>query len=825
MLLTSPAEKAFAVSADNLFEGADVTYTTDEASFEYSGQPAPMGVVSIVDATGEVYTPGADFSTADVDYTVRYFVDSNHNKKLDEGDSRLNVADNEGGKVAPIEVGNYFIVAMNETGYNNMKTGNMKTFVEGAGYVAKYFEVTHASLADAEAVNVVDADEGTYVEGFTYDAAKQNVGFVVDGKLLEEGKDYTVSFSDDPINAGEYTAALTGKGAYEGSTANVKFTIDKLDLSTAAIYAKTYKAGNNTSARFIDEVVVNGDTALSAVATWDQTRYYGADGKVYGSTDRPGYKELSSTKVDVAKGGYEFHAVPVNGADDKNVVGEAYVTLNFVDEVVAADDFLYDGVVMNDGEEDVAEGELNGSVLDQSKGEAYDASLFSIAGKKDVDFTVTPSTEEGNTVGAHTAVVEVTVPSDYSIGGSSQATYGVIAGLVDTAEMDAIAIIDGVNVPFGTTKKVIYDGEAVAPSITVSCGDKTLVAGTDYTVTYTDATGKAVDEMVNAGTYTVTLASDTYQIKGEPSFTLVIGKRSIAVAIDTNAESAQGEPGILYTGSAIEPTFTGTYTVEGEDRYVELDPSWYLLSGLQFMAPNADGYVPASAIQEVGDYKVNVSPTAECINYTWDAENGVKVSVIDTAYFTDVAADAWYSEAVYKAASADLKYMTGIAGTKLFMPENSINRAELAQVLFNMAGQARDLDKSYPTQFPDVDANAWYAQAIAWASTAGVVTGYEETGTFGPFDNATREAIATMLFRYAAAQGMDVSQRADLSAYTDASSVSPWAQDAVEWAVAEGIMGVDVTVLDPQGDAQRAQVAAMSVRLQPVAPETAGDRH
>ena len=58
---------------------------------------------------------------------------------------------------------------------------------------------------------------------------------------------------------------------------------------------------------------MNGDTALSAVATWDQTRYYGADGKVYGSTDRPGYKELSSTKMDVAKGGYEFHAVPVNG--------------------------------------------------------------------------------------------------------------------------------------------------------------------------------------------------------------------------------------------------------------------------------------------------------------------------------------------------------------------------------------------------------------------------------------------------------------------------------------------------------------------------------
>ena len=798
------------MSADNLFEGADVTYTTDEASFEYSGQPAPMGVVSIVDATGEVYTPGADFSTADVDYTVRYFVDSNHNKKLDEGDSRLNVADNEWGKVAPIEVGNYFIVAMNETGYNNMNTGNMKAFVEGDGYVAKYFEVTNASLSDAVAVNA-DFDTMTYTEGFTYDTQEQTVGFAVDGKLLDPDTDYTVSYNADPINAGDYTAALTGKGAYEGSTANVKFTINKLDLSKATIFAETYQAGDNTGNLFRDMVKVNGETALSAVANWDQTRYYGADGKVYGQKD-DGYKELATTTANVAKGGYEFHAVAK--ADDKNVTGEAYITLNFVEEVIAADAFLYDGDAIAD---------LNGKVFDQSKGEAYDADAFSIAGHKDTAFTVSLPTAEGNVAGEHTVVVTVTIPSDYSIGGGAQATFDVIAGTIDTAEMDVVAIIDGVNVPFGTTKTVFYDGEAVVPSIAVSCGDKALVAGTDYTVTYTDETGKAVEEMVNAGTYKVTIASDTYEVKGADSFTVVIAKRPLDVTIDTNAQNDQGESGILYTGSAINPTFTGKYTVEGEPRYVELDPSWYLLSGLQFMAPNADGYVPASAIQEVGDYKVNVSPTAECINYTWDAENGVRVSVIDTAYFTDVAADAWYSEAVYKA--ADLKYMTGIAGTKLFMPENSINRAELAQVLFNMAGQARDLDKSYPTQFPDVDANAWYAQAIAWASTAGVVTGYEETGTFGPFDNATREAIATMLFRYAAAQGMDVSQRADLSAYTDASSVSPWAQDAVEWAVAEGIMGVDVTVLDPQGDAQRAQVAAMSVRLQPVAPETAGDRH
>lgn len=817
----SPAGTAWAVNADNLFEGAEITYTTDDEALPYTGQPVAMGVVSVVDATGEVYTPG-DKPAGEVDYAVRYFVDSNHNKKLDSDDKRLDTTN--GGsdgwsKVAPTGVGSYFIVAMNETGYNNMNTGNMKTFVEGAGYVAKYFEVSTLSLADAQAVNVVDADEGTYVEGFTYDAAEQNVGFVVDGKLLEKGKDYTVSYDATPINAGEYTAHLTGENAYDGSKADVKFTIGKLDLSAATIVTTVFEAGEAISGSLGENAVINGDADLTIAKiaesidtdnTWKQVRYYGADGKVYGKGDT-GYTQINTTSP--AKGGYEFFAQAKAG--DPNVTGEAYVTFNVVDEVVPATSFEYDDVALYDTDDEEA---LDGRVFDQSKGEAYDASLFSIAGKKDVDFTVTPSTEEGNTVGAHTAVVEVTVPSDYSIGGVATANYTVIAGVIDTDELDAIVILNGSNVEFGSTVNVPYTGEAVEPTISVSCNGTALVEGEDYTVTVTnDATGEAVEGMVDAGTYTVTLASDTYEITGtSDSFKIQIDPRDLGNTVwaKPTVMDVQGNWGVLYTGSAIDVEFAGWYQDLSNDWVqLTLDPSWYQLSGLQYKAEGSETFVPATEVLGVGEYKVNVTPTAECTNYTWDAKNNVTFRVVDTVLYADVAADAWYAEPVFEAYAN--QYMTGVAGTKLFMPENSISRAELAQVLFNMAGQVRDIDKTYPTKFSDVEADAWYAQAVAWASAAGVVTGYDGTDEFGTFDNATREAIATMLFRYAAAQGMDVSQRADISAYDDAYSVSTWAKDAVEWAVAEGIMGVDTSVLNPQGDAQRAEVAAMSVRLQP----------
>ncbi|MEE0435756.1 MAG: S-layer homology domain-containing protein, partial [Peptococcaceae bacterium] len=85
---------------------------------------------------------------------------------------------------------------------------------------------------------------------------------------------------------------------------------------------------------------------------------------------------------------------------------------------------------------------------------------------------------------------------------------------------------------------------------------------------------------------------------------------------------------------------------------------------------------------------------------------------------------------------------------------------------------------------------------------------------FGPNDAITREQLAAILMNYADYKGMDVSARVDLSAYSDADTISSWATDTMEWAVAEGLIsGMTADTLEPQGNATRAQVAAIFQRF------------
>ena len=111
-----------------------------------------------------------------------------------------------------------------------------------------------------------------------------------------------------------------------------------------------------------------------------------------------------------------------------------------------------------------------------------------------------------------------------------------------------------------------------------------------------------------------------------------------------------------------------------------------------------------------------------------------------------------------------------------------------------------------------MDADAWYADAVNWAAANGIVSGYGDT--FGPNDTLTREQLAAILCNYAAFKGQDVSARADLGVYADAASVSDWATDALSWANAKGLItGMTSETIVPQGDATRAQLAAILERF------------
>ena len=155
--------------------------------------------------------------------------------------------------------------------------------------------------------------------------------------------------------------------------------------------------------------------------------------------------------------------------------------------------------------------------------------------------------------------------------------------------------------------------------------------------------------------------------------------------------------------------------------------------------------------------------------------------------------------------------MTGTDETT-FSPYQPLNRAMFALILYRLEGEPK---VSGSSPFPDVPSAEWYSDAVIWANQNKIVTGFQDTGLFCPADSITREQLAVMLFRYTENCLYGAYGRADLSSYQDCGSVSEYALEAMEWAVADGIISgkYDQTQLDPHGTATRAECAVMLERF------------
>ena len=188
--------------------------------------------------------------------------------------------------------------------------------------------------------------------------------------------------------------------------------------------------------------------------------------------------------------------------------------------------------------------------------------------------------------------------------------------------------------------------------------------------------------------------------------------------------------------------------------------------------------------------------------YAFDVVNGV--TAIARFPFTDVVAGTWYYGAAAYAYNNGL--FAGMTPTT-FAPNATMTRAMLVSVLWRLAGAPAP---KAPNTFVDVPDGAWYTDAVTWAAENGVASGIGGS-RFDPSGFVTREQTAEILYNYAHSKGYDVSARADLTAFPDAASVSGWAEEALSWANAAGLINGTVrdgqTILDPQGSASRAQVA------------------
>ena len=178
------------------------------------------------------------------------------------------------------------------------------------------------------------------------------------------------------------------------------------------------------------------------------------------------------------------------------------------------------------------------------------------------------------------------------------------------------------------------------------------------------------------------------------------------------------------------------------------------------------------------DSKVTITPTFSKIEDTKPSKNG----------FDDVASSDWFADAVKYVSDKGL--MSG-TGSDKFAPSATTTRAMLMTVLARYAGE-------------DTTGGAtWYEKSMEWAKAKGVSDGTN------PNANITREQLVTMMYRYAGSPKAD----GKLDSFSDATSVSTYAADAMQWAVANGIVNGSNGKLNPQDNATRAEVAAILMRF------------
>ena len=198
--------------------------------------------------------------------------------------------------------------------------------------------------------------------------------------------------------------------------------------------------------------------------------------------------------------------------------------------------------------------------------------------------------------------------------------------------------------------------------------------------------------------------------------------------------------------------------------------------------------------------------------------SGSFVKIIQAAEgqpFEDVPQGAWFVDAVKYVHQNGL--MAGTSATT-FSPYGNTSRGMIVTILHGMCGKP----VFEGCVFSDVEEGAYYAKATCWASQNQIISGFGQ-GKFGPDEDVQREQLAVVMMRYAQYLGLETPERADLSGFADADQISAYAQEAMSWANAVGLFsGKGDGIMDPQGVATRAEVAAMMARLDQMVKQTEG---
>ena len=859
LLWQSPAEAFSSATVTEAYDlNGNKVDTSEAVSFAYKA-----GTAQGLDVQ-EVAIDGYDDPIATTDankFVVRYFKQGTDGKATAE-----TATGDQYGVAAPTAAGKYVacVKAVELNGAKNEFKG---------GVVEIPFEIKESKLTgatpyavqeDANDLSVTDltfnGNNWAATEGQDGNAKHTKLGFQIDGKKLVEGTDYSVTFIKpgtaqtatitDITNAGSYVAVLTGMGAYTGKV-EVPVTVNKLDLSTldfADINIPQTSDGAASKPTADDLKVTNATVgsifaapAQADISSWGNTGSYN-----FTVSPKDDQNENNFVKADgkVKTGSVKVNIVGAEVADTAFYYGtqtvESLLTEKSDSGLSANDTFKVDHSVEGTADFDTSKIKVQKTAATASTKVTYFKSSEVSVAVKDADGNAV-SDKVLSEPGTYTVTVSLNSAAlnpAYSFGGSYTFKVKVTEGSILSADMSAYwkGKLASVDASGNAKAELFYTGDDALQNASFVVKDQegnTLTEGTDYTVEVKNSKGDVVDEAVNADTYTATIKSAGYTFAGSTTMTITVKAITVTPIVKDTFKTGTADEFLAYTGDAITPTFKyaalkddGTALKDDNDKQVYVDVPADIYDLTYKYAKKSDGtFASVDEMKDKGYYQVriNLKDTDVAANYKLAAGvNPVTIKVADDRVFADVPTGEWYNDAVYKISSAEYKkLMQGYYGSKLFGPNDDLSRAQTTKLLARLAGVVSESedgsetwssDEGTYTPYPDVEQSAWYATPIAWASKAGIVTGFGD-GTFGPDQTITREQFCIMLQRYAEKYNMyEAADGSALAAMPDASSVSDWAQDAVAWAVEQGYIGKG-GVVDPQGNITRAQAAQIMVRF------------
>lgn len=678
--------------------------------------------------------------------------------------------------------------------------------------------------------------------------AMEEKTIVVNGGKLEcTGGDYGIwleynnTAANMSVHGGEVVANGDTYGFYCDSYSSLLIDGGKVEITGGEYGVYQYSASRKVEINSDNgggHVIVSGESgAFSRTPTVSQYYDYewrtGEDGAFTPASTTPYSWDSSQTYVEIR---------PVTA-------GETYVDITGASVTVAEGTYTYTGeaiepevTVTLDGEElvkgtdytvDYANntnaGTATATVTGMGNYTGTAAATFSI-GKATPEITLT-GTADGPTKVTLTATVPEGLTVQYACSNSETAPE---EGWQESNEFTSLtagtayyffAKTDGNDNYEAATSEAceIKTPEKAVESISLSgeyktaytAGEKLDLSCLTVTVTYNDGTSSEI----TTG-FTTDPSADEPLTTDDTTVTITYGGKDVTYSITVTEPD---EPGTdpdwpdwpdrperpNYPDD--EPVYVPEVDVSGGGS-VDVSPSRPEEGDTVIITPEPDdGYVTGDiSVTDADGDEVDVDRRPDG-SYSFVQPRGeveISVSFVPVRRpFADVSAGSWYYDAVEFVWSNGI--MDGV-GSGLFAPNQVLTRAMLVTVLWRIDG-APDVSAALP--FDDVADGSWYADAVRWAASNGIVDGTGET-SFSPDDKITREQLAVILWRYAGYKSCDTTGGVDLTDFADRGSVSAYALRAMRWAVAEGLVtGVTDDTIAPLAGTTRAEAAAVLQRF------------